>query len=196
MTFSIRKDSGGAILNSVAVGFMVFLLWTPFSFAYNQLLAHLTTPMLSALGPSDVKGVVAMTNWEVALNSDTASVVGQLPKVDFQAFQFSICILFALALLIPTMEWDEKGKVFGWGMCFVVLYHAFVVLNKIFLVYSTQLGEYSLITYMDIQRNIFGTLDSFNSEIGVYAVPVLIWLAFSYPFLRSRFAGVGPAESI
>jgi hypothetical protein len=186
MTFSIRKDSGGAILNSVAVGFLIFLLWTPFSFAYNQLLSHLTTPMLSALGPSGMTGVVAMEDWKVVLNSGTASVVAQFPKADFQAFQFSICILFVLALLVPKMAWEEKGKVFGLGMCGVMLYHAFVVLNKIFFVCSTQLGEYSVLTYMDIQRNIFGALDSFNSDIGVYAVPVLIWMVFVYPFFRAQ----------
>jgi|GEM_PF-5223709 len=189
MTFNIRKDSGGVILNSVAVGFLIFLLWTPFSFAYNQLLAHLTTPMLSALGPVDIKGVVAMKDWKMGLDSAAMSYSSPFPKVDFQAFQFSICILLVLSLLAPKMEWEDKGKVFGLGMCSVVLYHAFVALNKIFLIYSTQLGNYSLVTYMDIQRNVFGSLDKFNTEIGVYLVPVLIWAAFSYPFLKALRSG-------
>ena len=177
---------------SLLVGLLTYTLWTPFIPAYNKLLAALVNPVLSLTHQAEFTRVHAQNDHLVIVRTDLDPRSSSIPAVNFRWYQFSMVLLLTLLISAPGVDFYQRLKNIVLGIIILLGYHVFVVADQILYLFSTRLGPYSLANYSDLERNIYGSIDAFNIGIGVYGVPVLLWLILSS---RNWFVTTAPGHS-
>jgi hypothetical protein len=136
--------------------------------------------------------LVANDHWVEVRRADYRAG-SRIPTLPLTEVHFNTIVLLALAFALPR-PWSRR-QLERLAAAWAVLL-ATQVLNLLFDVrslYATRLGEWSLIAYSELSRNVLGFLQYFTDLPGRFSAPFLIWLGFNWDEVR-QLVGVGVTE--
>ena len=103
-----------------------------------------------------------------------------IPTIPLTEVHFNTILLLALAFALPRpLSRTQAERLFmGWSVLFLL--QALNLTFHVKFMYAAGLGEWSLQSYSDLARDVFGFLQYFTDLPGRFAAPFLIWLGFNW----------------
>jgi hypothetical protein len=115
-----------------------------------------------------------------------------IPAIPLTEIHFNTIVLLALYLSLrrPLSRRQLERLLMGWSLLFVS--QSLNLLFHLKIIYSMQLGEWSLRVYSDLDRNVYGFLRYFTDLPGRFSFPFLIWVGFNWDRVMAL---IGPAPA-
>lgn len=119
----------------------------------------------------------------------------RIPTIPLTENHFTTIVLLALFLALdrPFSKVQLERLAMGW--CVLYFTQALNLFLHVKCLYAFSLGDWSLQTYSDFQRNFYGFLRYFTDLPGRFSFPFLIWLGFNWDRILPLLREGGPAEA-
>ncbi|MDX1583082.1 MAG: hypothetical protein R3338_05705 [Thermoanaerobaculia bacterium] len=164
-------------------------LWAGFSPFYRQALVPPAELILHLTEPTNVTELLENEGGGIIVNRSDFPPESPRPGVATRDLTFNVVLLCALFAL--SRKTFSNSNVAGFGLAMIVLWltHILAVVVRVKKIYAFQLGEWSMVHYGDLSRNVWGSLDHFYRVIGMFAVAFVLWWFLrgeNWPLRRSR----------
>lgn len=103
-----------------------------------------------------------------------------IPTIPLTEIHFNTILLLALFLALPRPFTRTQAERLFMGWCVLVLVQTLNLAFHVKFMYAAGLGDWSLQTYGNLARDVFGFLQYFTDLPGRFASPFLIWLGFNW----------------
>lgn len=117
-----------------------------------------------------------------------------IPAIPLTENHFNTIVLLALYFSLPRPFSRRQLERLFMGWCVLYLTQVVNLALHVKCVYAFSLGDWSMATYSDIARNVYGYLRYFTDLPGRFSFPFLIWLGFNWDRVTRMLALGDPEE--
>jgi hypothetical protein len=125
----------------------------------------------------------------------TDLTTSKVPTVALTEVHFNTIVLLALFLSLPGPLSRHRLERLFMGWCVLLLTQTLNLVFHVKCIYAFDLGQWSLQSYSELARNVYGFLRYFTDLPGRFSFPFLIWLGFSWDRLSGLISGETPGAA-
>jgi len=174
-----RRSNLGRPLASAAAGFLAgAALWFGAAEPYHRTLA---APAQALIRTFESPGVTRLRaeKREVIVDREDFPPASARPGIPAQDLDFNVAILTALLATARRPFADRSLKKTGAALALLWVTHVVALVFAVESLYATELGPWSAAHYGTLARNFWATGHHFYRIAGMFAIPFVLWWAFS-----------------
>lgn len=185
---SRRRDLARPLVRA-AGGFLAgAVLWVGFAEPYHRTLAAPAQALIRTFESPAVTRLRA-ENREVIVDREDFPPASPRPGIPAQDLDFNVAILTAL-LATARRPFSDRGlKILAAALALLWASHVVALVFSVESLYATELGPWSAAHYGILARNFWATGRHFYRIAGMFAIPFVLWWAFTREGQGSPTAG-------